>query len=174
MPAEPAKVTVRMYNVGFGDCFLLTFHYAPPLPRRGEVLRWSGGRRVAAVAGGPDCSKDLGPLVARGAGWAGRSKGWNSRCHCRAAASAGLWPPLLRRPLPGPCVGARQPLPPLPAASAAVGPRGVLRTAVARRHRAPWAQGRVSGAWSAGARGAPAQRAEIGRASCRGRGEISV
>ena len=31
MPVEPAKVTVRMYNVGFGDCFLLTFHYAPPL-----------------------------------------------------------------------------------------------------------------------------------------------
>jgi len=29
--AEPTKVTVRMYNVGFGDCFLLTFHYAPPL-----------------------------------------------------------------------------------------------------------------------------------------------
>src|ERR1019366_9449877 len=125
MPAEPAKVTVRMYNVGFGDCFLLTFHYAPPLPRRGEVLRWSGGRRVAAVAGGPECSKDLGPLVARGAGCAGRSKGWNSRCHCRAAASAGLGPPLLRRPVPGPCVGARQPMPPLPAASAAVGARAV-------------------------------------------------
>jgi len=31
LPAEPTKVTVRMYNVGFGDCFLLTFHYAPPL-----------------------------------------------------------------------------------------------------------------------------------------------
>jgi len=25
---EPAAVTVRMYNVGFGDCFLLTFKYA--------------------------------------------------------------------------------------------------------------------------------------------------
>ena len=31
MPNEPRKITVRMYNVGFGDCFLLTFHYAPPL-----------------------------------------------------------------------------------------------------------------------------------------------
>src|SRR5262245_39357655 len=30
MPAEPTKVTIRMYNVGFGDCFLLTFHYAQP------------------------------------------------------------------------------------------------------------------------------------------------
>jgi hypothetical protein len=30
MPASvaPASITVRMYNVGFGDCFLLTFHYA--------------------------------------------------------------------------------------------------------------------------------------------------
>ena len=28
---DPVKVTVRMYNVGFGDCFLVTFHYAPPL-----------------------------------------------------------------------------------------------------------------------------------------------
>src|ERR1035441_1861187 len=31
VPNEPAKVTVRMYNVGFGDCFLVTFHYAQPL-----------------------------------------------------------------------------------------------------------------------------------------------
>jgi hypothetical protein len=105
MPAEPAKVTVRMYNVGFGDCFLLTFHYAPPLPRRGEVLRWSGGRRVAAVAGGPECSKDLGPLVARGAGWAGRSKGWNSRCHCRAAASAAVGRRCCGGRCRGPCYG---------------------------------------------------------------------
>jgi hypothetical protein len=27
----PSKVTIRMYNVGFGDCFLLTFHYVEPL-----------------------------------------------------------------------------------------------------------------------------------------------
>ncbi|MBV9746407.1 MAG: hypothetical protein JO099_21835, partial [Acidobacteriia bacterium] len=25
---SPTSITVRMYNVGFGDCFLLTFHYA--------------------------------------------------------------------------------------------------------------------------------------------------
>ena len=31
MPTQPSKVTVRMYNVGFGDCFLLTFHYEAPL-----------------------------------------------------------------------------------------------------------------------------------------------
>jgi hypothetical protein len=31
MATEPTKVTVRMYNVGFGDCFLLTFHYERPL-----------------------------------------------------------------------------------------------------------------------------------------------
>ena len=30
MPAQPDKVTIRMFNVGFGDCFLLTFHYAKP------------------------------------------------------------------------------------------------------------------------------------------------
>lgn len=28
MAASPAKATVRAYDVGFGDCFLLTFHYA--------------------------------------------------------------------------------------------------------------------------------------------------
>jgi hypothetical protein len=31
MPAQPTKVTIRMFNVGFGDCFLLTFHYEQPL-----------------------------------------------------------------------------------------------------------------------------------------------
>jgi hypothetical protein len=28
MVAKPTGVTLRSYNVGFGDCFLLTFHYA--------------------------------------------------------------------------------------------------------------------------------------------------
>src|SRR5689334_2927865 len=28
MPNTPSSVTIRMYNVGFGDCFLLTFHYS--------------------------------------------------------------------------------------------------------------------------------------------------
>lgn len=27
-PAPPSSITIRMYNVGFGDCFLLTFHSA--------------------------------------------------------------------------------------------------------------------------------------------------
>jgi hypothetical protein len=31
VPNEPKNVKIRMYNVGFGDCFLLTFEYAPPL-----------------------------------------------------------------------------------------------------------------------------------------------
>lgn len=26
--AKPTKLTLRVYQVGFGDCFLLTFHYA--------------------------------------------------------------------------------------------------------------------------------------------------
>jgi len=26
--AAPTSITIRMYNVGFGDCFLVTFHYA--------------------------------------------------------------------------------------------------------------------------------------------------
>jgi len=28
MPTQPEGATIRMYNVGFGDCFLLTFRYA--------------------------------------------------------------------------------------------------------------------------------------------------
>ncbi len=31
MSTQPSKVTIRMFNVGFGDCFLLTFHYDAPL-----------------------------------------------------------------------------------------------------------------------------------------------
>lgn len=31
MPKEPREVIVRMYNVGFGDCFLLSFYYDRPL-----------------------------------------------------------------------------------------------------------------------------------------------
>ena len=35
MPAAtvPSNLTIRAYNVGFGDCFLLTFHY-PEFDRR--------------------------------------------------------------------------------------------------------------------------------------------
>ena len=39
-----------------------------PVASVAAVGRSAGGRRVAAVAGGAKCSKDLGPLVARGAG----------------------------------------------------------------------------------------------------------
>ena len=28
MAVAPKKLTIRAYGVGFGDCFLLTFHYA--------------------------------------------------------------------------------------------------------------------------------------------------
>src|SRR5215475_5162331 len=31
MASKPVKVTIRMFVVGFGDCFLLTFHYDRPL-----------------------------------------------------------------------------------------------------------------------------------------------
>jgi hypothetical protein len=31
-PVTPARLRVRMYQVGFGDCFLLSFEYAKPLP----------------------------------------------------------------------------------------------------------------------------------------------
>src|SRR5574341_1746718 len=32
----PESVRIRMYNVGFGDCFLLTFNYAAPVGGRSE------------------------------------------------------------------------------------------------------------------------------------------
>jgi hypothetical protein len=32
MTERPTGLTVRMYQVGFGDCFLLTFHY----PKTGD------------------------------------------------------------------------------------------------------------------------------------------
>src|ERR1017187_1817583 len=121
------------------------------LPRK-KTPRTLCGNPLLLLPVGPECSKDLGPLVARGAGWPGAPRAGT------AAATAGPPPPLVcgRRCCGGRCRGpvpargnrcCRCPPPPL-----VCGPRGVLRTAVARRHRAPWAQGRVSGAWSAGAR----------------------
>lgn len=69
MATEPTKVTIRMYNVGFGDCFLLTFHYQPPLKDQhilidfgsvggnadlgkiaGEIREACGGKLYAVVA----------------------------------------------------------------------------------------------------------------------------
>jgi hypothetical protein len=54
MPAEPAKVTIRMYNVGFGDCFLMSFHYAPPLKDQHILIDFGsvgGGVNLKRIAG---------------------------------------------------------------------------------------------------------------------------
>lgn len=34
----PQSITIRSYDVGFGDCFLLTFHYARPEPEDRHIL----------------------------------------------------------------------------------------------------------------------------------------
>ena len=44
----PSSVTIRMYNVGFGDCFLLTFHYA----RNDRHMLIDYGSTAAPRAGG--------------------------------------------------------------------------------------------------------------------------
>lgn len=66
MAVKPTTLTLRCYGVGFGDCFLLTFHYAgatadrhmlidfgtmqkPPKPRK--QLMTAIARDIAAVAG---------------------------------------------------------------------------------------------------------------------------
>ena len=35
MSVSPNRITVRMYQVGFGDCFLLSFAYTPRCPTAG-------------------------------------------------------------------------------------------------------------------------------------------
>src|ERR1022692_1858380 len=68
MPADsqPHKLTLRMYGVGFGDCFLLTFHYpardrhvlidfgsndaGPLLKIARDISRRCGGKLDAVVA----------------------------------------------------------------------------------------------------------------------------
>ena len=53
MPAEPRKVTLRMYNVGFGDCFLVSFHYAPPLQDQHILIDFGtagGGANMKRIA----------------------------------------------------------------------------------------------------------------------------
>jgi hypothetical protein len=53
MANEPGKVTIRMYNVGFGDCFLVTFHYAPPLKDQHILIDFgsvSGGVNMKQIA----------------------------------------------------------------------------------------------------------------------------
>jgi hypothetical protein len=53
MPTEPIDITIRMFNVGFGDCFLLTFHYAEPLEDQHILIDFgsvSGKADMAAIA----------------------------------------------------------------------------------------------------------------------------
>src|SRR5215467_13010846 len=47
--AKPNKVTIRVYDVGFGDCFLLTFHYA----RKQRHILIDFGSTAAAKKGNP-------------------------------------------------------------------------------------------------------------------------
>jgi beta-lactamase superfamily II metal-dependent hydrolase len=46
--SAPSSVTIRMYNVGFGDCFLLTFHY----PKRDRHVLIDYGSTAAPRIGG--------------------------------------------------------------------------------------------------------------------------
>src|SRR4029077_12240902 len=50
---EPAKITIRMFAVGFGDCFLLTFHYDPPLTDQSILIDFgsaSANRDLKGIA----------------------------------------------------------------------------------------------------------------------------
>jgi len=51
MPAEPTKVTIRMFVVGFGDCFLLTFHYEPPLQDQSILIDFGTASGSADMKG---------------------------------------------------------------------------------------------------------------------------
>lgn len=69
MPANPTKVTIRMYNVGFGDCFLLTFHYDEPLADQHILIDFGtvGGKadmKGVANAIKADCKGKLYAVVA--------------------------------------------------------------------------------------------------------------
>ena len=50
MAAKPTSIRIRMYNVGFGDCFLLTFHYPHGIDRHMLV---DYGTNAAGVGGLP-------------------------------------------------------------------------------------------------------------------------
>jgi hypothetical protein len=53
MATEPTKITIRMFVVGFGDCFLLTFHYEPPLMDQSILIDFgtaSGGADMKGIA----------------------------------------------------------------------------------------------------------------------------
>jgi len=73
MAAPPTGVRIRSYNVGFGDCFLLTFDYASGKPRNvlidfGSTKQSgtgpSGGMKEIAAKIGEDCGGKLEMLVA--------------------------------------------------------------------------------------------------------------
>ena len=53
MATEPTKITIRMFVVGFGDCFLLTFHYDPPLKDQSILIDFgtaSGNADMKGIA----------------------------------------------------------------------------------------------------------------------------
>jgi hypothetical protein len=61
MAKEPSSVKVRMYNVGFGDCFLLSFYYKKPLADQHILIDFGtvGGKaNMKAVAN--DIKKECG------------------------------------------------------------------------------------------------------------------
>ncbi len=64
---SPVRVRVRMYQVGFGDCFLLSLEYDEPLPDgRAErhILIDYGSTRSAREGRAPGRMGDVAPLIA--------------------------------------------------------------------------------------------------------------
>ena len=51
MATKPTKVTIRMFVVGFGDCFLLTFHYEPPLKDQSILIDFGTASGSADMKG---------------------------------------------------------------------------------------------------------------------------
>src|SRR5215212_7483304 len=69
MTTQPNKVEVRMYNVGFGDCFLLSFRYDRPLADQHILIDFGtvGGKadmKAVANAIKEDCGGKLYAVVA--------------------------------------------------------------------------------------------------------------
>src|SRR5579863_3041652 len=68
MATEPKLVTVRMYNVGFGDCFLLSFCYEPELRDQHILIDFGsvGGGDLSKIAAEiqKDCHGKLYAVVA--------------------------------------------------------------------------------------------------------------
>ena len=51
MATKPIKVTIRMFVVGFGDCFLLTFHYEAPLKDQSILIDFGTASGSADMKG---------------------------------------------------------------------------------------------------------------------------